>query len=296
MHIPFIGLRYLRSRLISILGVAGVAAGVGLILIVTSVMGGFAKEMRARIRGTTSHLSVTAGFGEFMDAWEPAFRKVLEIEEVIGAAPRLEWMVLGEEGQEAAWIVGVDPELEKNASELHQYVYGAFDFTLGGEAPDQPGVYAGVHRPFKKGDILPTGRPFTISSVRRKDGNKFLPVQMTLQTVGFYYSGLAEYDLSHLIVHLEAAQDFLQKRGAITRICIAVKDWDDTEQLERVRAKVFNALLRLNEQLTTQLQAKILGAVKKVSKKVGIEVVFDKVVVINGGTDLTEMVLTEINK
>ncbi|MBN3033131.1 MAG: OmpH family outer membrane protein [Candidatus Saganbacteria bacterium] len=57
-----------------------------------------------------------------------------------------------------------------------------------------------------------------------------------------------------------------------------------------------DSLLELNAQLTTKLQAKILDAVKKVSKKVGIDVVLDKQVVINGGMDLTDMVITELNK
>lgn len=55
-------------------------------------------------------------------------------------------------------------------------------------------------------------------------------------------------------------------------------------------------LLKLNEQLTVKLQMEILEAVKKVAKKVGIEVVLDKQVVITGGMDLTEMVVNELNK
>ncbi|MFA4844872.1 MAG: OmpH family outer membrane protein, partial [Candidatus Margulisiibacteriota bacterium] len=73
----------------------------------------------------------------------------------------------------------------------------------------------------------------------------------------------------------------------------AEKDGKKPEELEKMKkdleeklAPKREALMRLNEQLTTQLQSKILDAVKKVSKKVGIEVVLDKVVVINGGTDL----------
>ena len=55
-------------------------------------------------------------------------------------------------------------------------------------------------------------------------------------------------------------------------------------------------LLKLNAELTTSLQAKILEAVKKVSKKVGIDIVLDKQVVITGGMDLTDMVITQLNK
>jgi outer membrane protein len=56
------------------------------------------------------------------------------------------------------------------------------------------------------------------------------------------------------------------------------------------------SLLKLNEQLTGKLQLDILEAVKKVAKKVGIDLVLDKQVVITGGIDLTEMVLNELNQ
>jgi Skp family chaperone for outer membrane proteins len=83
----------------------------------------------------------------------------------------------------------------------------------------------------------------------------------------------------------------------------AEKDGKTKEDLEKMRKELEEklapkreTLLRLNEQLTGRLQAQILEAVKSVAKKVGIEVVFDKQVVITGGMDLSEMVITELNK
>ncbi len=83
----------------------------------------------------------------------------------------------------------------------------------------------------------------------------------------------------------------------------AEKDGKNKEELEKIRkgfeeklAPKRESLLRLNEQLTAKLQLKILDSVKKVAKKVGIEMVLDKQVIITGGMDLTEMVITELNK
>ena len=83
----------------------------------------------------------------------------------------------------------------------------------------------------------------------------------------------------------------------------AEKSGTKKEDLEKMKKEMEeklmpkrNSLLQLNEQLTTKLQAKILEAVKKVARKVGIDVVLDKQVVINGGMDLTDMVITELNK
>ena len=64
------------------------------------------------------------------------------------------------------------------------------------------------------------------------------------------------------------------------------------EKLEPKRER----LIELNRRLTQKIQNEILEASKNVAKKVGIDVVLDKQVVITGGIDLTEMVINKLNK
>lgn len=75
------------------------------------------------------------------------------------------------------------------------------------------------------------------------------------------------------------------------------------EELEKMRtdleeklAPKRNSLLKLNEELTIKLQKEIVKAVQKVTQKVGIDTVFDKQVIIIGGMDLTDLVVSELNK
>jgi outer membrane protein len=75
------------------------------------------------------------------------------------------------------------------------------------------------------------------------------------------------------------------------------------EELDKLRKELEDkltpkrqTLIELNEKLTSKLQAEILNATKDVAKKVGIDVVFDKQVVITGGIDLTEMVINKLNE
>ena len=68
------------------------------------------------------------------------------------------------------------------------------------------------------------------------------------------------------------------------------------KELEEKLAPKRNSLLKLNEQMTIKLQKTIVEAVQKVAQKVGIEVVVDKQVIIVGGMDLTDLVITELNK
>lgn len=68
------------------------------------------------------------------------------------------------------------------------------------------------------------------------------------------------------------------------------------KELEEKLAPKRDSLIKKNQELTGRIQAAILESVKKVAKKVGVEVVLDKQVLIIGGMDLTDMVITELNK
>ncbi|MBU0581204.1 MAG: OmpH family outer membrane protein [Candidatus Margulisbacteria bacterium] len=55
-------------------------------------------------------------------------------------------------------------------------------------------------------------------------------------------------------------------------------------------------LIKMNDEMTKKLQGEIVKAVESVGKELGIDVVLDKRFVITGGVDLTDMVLTKLNK
>jgi outer membrane protein len=87
------------------------------------------------------------------------------------------------------------------------------------------------------------------------------------------------------------------------KLADAEKAGKKPEELEKMKSELEaklapkrETLLKLNEQLTGKLQQEILAAVQTVSKKVGIDIVLDKQVVITGGMDLSEMVINELNK
>ncbi len=95
-------------------------------------------------------------------------------------------------------------------------------------------------------------------------------------------------------------KEFEESQGKLEK---AEKEGKSAEELEKMKkefeeklAPKRDSLLMLNQQLSGKLQLEILESVKKVAKKVGIDIVLDKQVVITGGMDLTEMVINELNK
>lgn len=55
-------------------------------------------------------------------------------------------------------------------------------------------------------------------------------------------------------------------------------------------------LAKLNQELITQIQKNIVAATQEVAKKLGIDLVLDKQVVITGGLDLSEQVIYRLNQ
>lgn len=124
----------------------------------------------------------------------------------------------------------------------------------------------------------------------------FIDVQKVFKE--FKETGKAQADLAKQEEGFK--KDFDESQKKLEK---AEKDGKKPEELEKMKkefeeklAPKREALLKMNAQLTGNLQQKILQAVQKVSKKVGIELILDKQVVITGGMDLTEMVITELNK
>ncbi len=69
-----------------------------------------------------------------------------------------------------------------------------------------------------------------------------------------------------------------------------------TKDLEGKLNPKRDKLIQLNQTLTAKLQKDIIDATKEVKKSLGIDVVLDKQVIIDGGQDVTDMVITKLNK
>src|SRR5688572_27144954 len=94
MYKLFMALRYLRAHRIIYFSIAGVAVGIMVMIIVLSVMGGFSRTMRERIRGVQSDIVVRSISHDTVflqpDEYAAELRK---IPNVTGCAPRLEYLI-----------------------------------------------------------------------------------------------------------------------------------------------------------------------------------------------------------
>ncbi len=230
----FIAGRYLfarrRQTLISVITaicVAGVAAGVWLIITVLSVMNGFESIWRDEIIGNRAHFNVFYGLGPFSD-YEDALGRVLEVPGVVAASPYLdaEGMVRGDAGQIIAVRVrGVDPVRVGAVTDLRaDLVAGSLEGLEQGANGDDPGIVVGGHLAsalgLGVGDavllVSPFGGPPTPLGPA--------PRLARFRVAGVFESSFFQYDEVFTYTSLAAAQSFRRAGDVVDGIEVRTTD------------------------------------------------------------------------
>lgn len=151
-----IGLRYLRSKkrktisVITIIAVAGVALGVGALLSVMAITGGFQDAFRNKILGVNAHVLILKyglDFAEYREVVEHAE----ELPEVSGAAPFVihEMMLAKGDRLSVVLVKGVDPDRVGRVLDLpSQILKGSLDELR------LPGRHAPERDPSQTRDVL----------------------------------------------------------------------------------------------------------------------------------------------
>ena len=126
----FIGLRYTRAKrrnnfisFISFISMLGVGLGVMALIVVLSVMNGFENQLRERILGMVSHVTVSS-YDNRLDDWSSLADSIKSNNDVIGYAPYVEAeaMLSNRSSVSGAIIRGVNPEFEQTVSEIHKHM------------------------------------------------------------------------------------------------------------------------------------------------------------------------------
>jgi len=123
-----IALEYLRSKtkgatsFVSSLAYICVALGVAVLIIVSSVMNGFEKELRDRILNVIPHASIS-GVTPISD-WNEIYTVLKDHPKVVGAAPFIQSQMLIGSSDEVygSNLIGINPNSEKNVSIVSNFI------------------------------------------------------------------------------------------------------------------------------------------------------------------------------
>ena len=241
----FIAVRYLiakrRQTFISVITsicVAGVAAGVWLIITVLSVMNGFERTWRDEIIGRRAHFTVQSGLGPFGD-YEGVLQRVLGTPGVSAASPYIqaEGMVRGEGGEiVGVRVQGVDPRRVGDVTDLRRnLIEGSLEGLMpagdgkreradpGIAIGDQLAAALGLH----VGDTLLVVSPFGGPPTPLGPA----PRLSRFKVAAIFRSSLFQYEEIFTYVSLPAAQEFRRSGDVVDGIEVRTADFYRSGQI-----------------------------------------------------------------
>ncbi|MDQ5769915.1 lipoprotein-releasing ABC transporter permease subunit [Thiothrix subterranea] len=194
----FIGQRYThsqrRNRFISFISFAsmlGILLGVMVLITVLSIMNGFEKELRDKILGVVSHVTVSGTNGQLAD-WTAKIDGLKAQQHVIGAAPYVQKQVMLTNGNLMRGIVlqGIDPKLQNQVSDVNfKMLEGSFNSL----APRDYGIVLGVEVATALG-VMPGDKVTVIVPQVQVTPAGILPRLKRFTVTGIYQIGHPEYD------------------------------------------------------------------------------------------------------
>lgn len=256
----FLALKYLKPKrtflsVATVISMVGVMLGVGVLVIVISVMSGFDQMWREKILSFNAHLTLT-GYGTIEDP-DSLLDQICAVEGVTGAAPYLQGLAFIPDGDRIHTPIlrGVDPERELTVSQIpNAMLSGSFDLgfesaVLGVELAQQMGV--GV------GDVLTVYSARNLSSA----DELYLPQELTI--TGIYRVGMYEIDVGFLVTSLDTARSLTGEIDGVHGIQIMT---DDAFRVQEVRERLEKALGPLYWIQTWMQQNRQLFAALRVEK------------------------------
>jgi lipoprotein-releasing system permease protein len=230
----FVALRYLRSpnrpavlRLVTLLAVIGVAAGVTTLVIALAMNTGFRQAIRDRLLTVTAHVNLKPVGPEGIRNYRELMARLADTPGVRSIEPAIYDTVLLSSGNRARGVVlkGVDPELELNASEaLHHIVGGSADFHA--DADGIPAILVG--RLLADDLKISAGDFLTLTSPQRSlTPFGMLPRSRRFRVTGIFDSGFYDYDANWTFVTLASGQAMAGIGDVVSLLEVRVNNLDD---------------------------------------------------------------------
>lgn len=183
---------------LNLISVAGVAIGVMALIVVTGIMTGFGNNLREKIIGTTPHVMIEKETG--ISSFHELRQRVNAIEGIEDSSAYIQGNVFLEsaDGQATGiFIRGIFPETEARVTKVDQYlVKGTLEDLVG----DKVFIGSKLARYFgyRLGD--------TITVISPGSGVSGQGWRYQLKVAGIFKTGMADYDLNLVLVHLPKAQ------------------------------------------------------------------------------------------
>lgn len=245
----FVGLRYTRSKrdnhsisFISLASMLGITLGVLVLITVLSVMNGFQKELRGRILGMISHVTISGTEGVLGD-WQDVMSQFSgKDEEILGIAPFIEKqvMIASPTGTpQGVLMTGVSPEHQDKVSDVNLPEHRLEGDLLSLESRKY-GIVVGSELAANLNVML--GDKVTVISPKAKvTPAGLLPRMKRFTVVGIFSVRMPDYDRSSAFIHLDDAKRLFSMRQGISGLRVKLDDLFKADKLAKDLQAVMGA-------------------------------------------------------
>lgn len=238
----YVAQRYLRAKrrdgflsIVTVISVAGVAAGVSALIIAMAVSNGFEASLRDHLIGASSHINLLEETPEYgIEDYQPLLTKLSRLEHVEAVAPTLygEMMITTPLRAKGCVLKGVDPEAETRVSQLlSNIVDGSIDGLENNEG-EFPGILLGG----RLADAI-GARVSTIVTVLNPQGEMTplgrVPAFKRFQVVGIFETGHFELDNLWSVTLLREAQRALSLGDVVNSVEFRLDDFEASDSVAR---------------------------------------------------------------
>jgi len=243
----FVAMRYLRAKrrqavvgVITVISIAGVAAGVASLIIAMAITNGMRRDLQDKLLGSIAHVRLMRVAGDGIRGWRELTERLQHLPHVKAASPGLYEQVLISNGARASGtlIEGIVPQQERRVSDLLSTV------TLGSVAALDPTPQNNdqdhAPQPIVLGYDLADSIDARVGStvlVTSPQGELtpfgLIPKYQRFQVVGIFHSGFYQYDSSMAFTSLAAAQRLYGEPDVVSVISFKVDDLDRADQIGR---------------------------------------------------------------
>lgn len=234
MYEVMFGLRYLlRSKshrgfisFFTFISVICVFIGVAALIVVLSVMTGFEIELKKKLLGMYSDLTVWTAGKNVLGDWERVVDELTNTPHVVGASPYVTGpLVVGSMRRASPLVIlAADTPLERRVSHIESYLKaGTLDITdsqivIGDQMARQRGLRIG-----DKVSVV------SLATVQTPEGP--MPIRLTLDVAGIFHTGNYDYDSNLGYVTLATGQHFFRLGSGVHAIKVKLDDVNKVEEM-----------------------------------------------------------------
>jgi lipoprotein-releasing system permease protein len=237
----FVAVRYLRAKrrqavvgVITVISIAGVAAGVASLIIALAITNGMRRDLQDRLLGSTAHVQLMRVASDGIRDWRPLTARLEKLPHVKAAAPGLYEQVLISHGARSggALIEGVVPAQERRVSDLLGAVTLGSATALDSQGQTPPPIVIGY-------DLADTidAKVGTTVLVTSPQGELtplgLIPKFQRFRVAGIFHSGFYQYDSSMAFTSLADAQRLFGEPDIVSVISFKVDDLERADQIGR---------------------------------------------------------------